>query len=81
MAAFAEELATPAPSGLPRGWFNRAEQPNKLHPLIWPWMNKIVGATVAGQGIRQRPHDQAALSFIDHDPVFVVKRHVNISHR
>jgi hypothetical protein len=23
-------------------------------------------------GIRQRTHDQSALSFIDHDPVFVV---------
>src|SRR5262245_11168993 len=39
-------------------------------------MSKIAGATVVGQGIRQHPQDQSALSFIDHDPVFVVKRHV-----
>ena len=39
-------------------------------------MSKIARATVVGQGIRQRPQDQSALSFIDHDPVFVVKGHV-----
>jgi hypothetical protein len=38
-------------------------------------MSKITGATVVGQGICQRPHDQSALSLINHDPVFVVKRH------
>jgi hypothetical protein len=38
-------------------------------------MSKIARATVVGQGIRQCPHDQSALSFIDHDPVFVVKGH------
>jgi hypothetical protein len=39
-------------------------------------MSKIAGAPVVGHGIRQRPQDQSALSFIDHDPVFVVKRHI-----
>jgi hypothetical protein len=38
-------------------------------------MSKIARATVVGQGIRQGAHDQTPLSLIDHDPVFVVKRH------
>src|SRR4029077_12168655 len=31
--------------------------------------------TVVGHGIRQRTHNHFALSFIDHDLVFVVDRH------
>src|SRR5262245_4763200 len=60
----------------PHRRLNRAEQPNKLHPIIWCWMSKIAGATVVGQGICQRPYDQLALSFGDHDLVFVGDRHV-----
>jgi hypothetical protein len=52
--------------------FNRAKQPNKLHPFMWPWTKAVSRATVVGQSIRQRTHDQSALSVIDHDPVFVM---------
>jgi len=59
--------------GIEKSWhrFSRAEQPNKLHPFMWRWMTKIARATVVRQGIRQGTYDQSALSFIDHDPVFV----------
>ena len=59
----------------PHRRFNHAEQPNKLHPFIWPWTKGVGRATVVGHGVRQRTHDQSALSFIDHDPVFVINRH------
>src|SRR5262245_58197874 len=58
--------------------FDRAEQPNKLHPFIFRRMSKGTAprrATVVGHCIRQRTHNQSALSVIDHDLVFV-DRHV-----
>ena len=73
--------ARPSPT-LPASWFrpgrfDRAEQPNKLHIFIGRWTNRAAfgRATVVGHSIRQRPHDQSALSFVDHDLVFVVDRH------
>src|SRR5215471_734528 len=59
--------------------FDRAEQPDKLHPFIFRRMSKGTAprrATVVGHCIRQRTHNQSALSLIDHDLVFVVVRHV-----
>jgi hypothetical protein len=55
--------------------FNRAEQPNKLHPFIWRCTKGVRRPTPFGHGVRQRTHDQSALAFIDHDLVFVVNRH------
>jgi hypothetical protein len=62
--------------------FDRAEQPNKLHPFIFRRTSKGTArrrATVVGHCIRQRTHNQSALSLIDHDLVFVVDRHVPLS--
>jgi hypothetical protein len=59
--------------------FSRAEQPNKLHPFIWRRTTKRAAfgrETVIGQGIRQRPQNQSALSFIDYDVIFAASRHV-----
>jgi hypothetical protein len=60
---------------LPHSRFSRGEQPNKLHPFIWRWVGKVAGVTVVGQGIRQRPENQSALSFIDYDVIFAACRH------
>ena len=64
----------------PHRRFNHAEQLNKLHPFVWRWMSKIVGATVVGQGIRKCTYDQSALIISDHDLVFVVDRHTQSRH-
>jgi hypothetical protein len=65
----------------PHGWLNRTEQLNKLHPIIrrWTTENTAIGrVTVVDHGIRKRTHDQFALSFGDHDLVFVVDRHSDL---
>src|SRR5215813_1183421 len=64
--------------------FDRAEQPNKLHPFIFRRTSKGTArrrATVVGHCIRQRTHNQTALSSIDHDLVFVVDRQSALLHR
>src|SRR5262245_59579246 len=61
---------------LPHSRFSRGEQPNKLHPFICRWVGKVAGVTVVGQGIRQRPQNQSALSFIDYDVIFAASRQV-----
>src|SRR5262249_16692649 len=66
-------------ASFPHRRFDRAEQPNKLHPFIFRRTSKGTArrrATVVGHCIRQRMHNQSALSLIDHDLVFVVVRHV-----
>jgi hypothetical protein len=75
-------MAAPSPRAggenrlrLPHSRFSRSEQPNKLQPFIWRWVGKLAGVTVVGHGIRQRPQNQSALSFIDHDVIFAASRY------
>src|SRR6266699_3256823 len=39
-----------------------------IHSSGRPWTKGVGRVTVVGHGIRQRTHDQSALSSIDHDP-------------
>src|SRR5262245_32038279 len=77
VAIIARATTSRTPPSLPLRRLNRAEQPNKLHIFVFGWTTKCTASTrretVVGHGIRQRPHDQSALSFIDHDLVFVIK--------